>query len=153
VDYGPFIKSQFAPTQLTSRPCMVQIWSRYPPESGGNETFVVHRVDWVSSSGADRALSLPPPLPRARSLSLPLSRFLSLSLSLSLSADRWHLGSPGRDLIEESKHHLWDYFQGVPYSNLGLIGVYNYFTCANHRRGLGLEVFSSKHTWILLVET
>jgi len=28
MDYGPFIKSQLASTQLTSGPCVVQIWSR-----------------------------------------------------------------------------------------------------------------------------
>jgi hypothetical protein len=39
VDYGPFIKSQLARTQLTLRPYVVQIWSRYPPESGGGRSL------------------------------------------------------------------------------------------------------------------
>ena len=32
-------------TQLTLGPRVVQIWSRNTPESGPNETFVLHRVD------------------------------------------------------------------------------------------------------------
>jgi hypothetical protein len=50
VDCGPFIKSQLALTQLILRPYVVQVWSRYPPESGGNETLVVHRVEAVNQS-------------------------------------------------------------------------------------------------------
>ena len=38
-DYEQFIKSQLAPTSPTSKPCVVQSWSRYPPKSGGNETW------------------------------------------------------------------------------------------------------------------
>ena len=34
VDYGPFIKSQRASTQLTLEPRLVQIWSRDPPTPG-----------------------------------------------------------------------------------------------------------------------
>jgi len=49
VDYGPFIKSQLASTQLTSVPYVVQTWSRYPEKCGGPETFVVHRVGWKFS--------------------------------------------------------------------------------------------------------
>jgi len=44
VDYGPFSKSQLNRPQLTFRPYAAQMWSRFPPESGGNEPFVVHRV-------------------------------------------------------------------------------------------------------------
>ena len=45
VDYEPFIKSQLTRTKSTLRPWVVQIWSRYPPESGPNKTFIVHRVN------------------------------------------------------------------------------------------------------------
>ena len=31
-------------TQLTLRPCVMQIWSRNTPESGGNEPLEVHRM-------------------------------------------------------------------------------------------------------------
>ena len=44
VDYDPSIKSQLASTHFFSGPYAVQIWSRDTPESGRNETFVVHRV-------------------------------------------------------------------------------------------------------------
>ena len=38
--YGLFIQSQPTGTQSTSRPCVLQIWSRYPPESDPYITFV-----------------------------------------------------------------------------------------------------------------
>jgi len=44
VDYDPFIESQLASTQLTLGPYAVHVWSRNTPESGPNETCVVHRV-------------------------------------------------------------------------------------------------------------
>ena len=37
MDYGPFFKSQHTRTELTLKPYTVQVWSRYPPESGGGE--------------------------------------------------------------------------------------------------------------------
>ena len=41
VDYAPFITSQLAFARSTSGP----IWSRTPPESGGDEALKGHRVD------------------------------------------------------------------------------------------------------------
>ena len=59
VDYAPFIKSQLARTHSTLRPCVVHIWSRTTPESGVNETLVVHRVaparDEVEGVGGEEA--------------------------------------------------------------------------------------------------
>ena len=39
-----FNQRQLARTQFTLKPHAVRIWSRYSQKSGGNETFVVHRV-------------------------------------------------------------------------------------------------------------
>jgi len=63
VEYDPSIKSQRASTQLTSVPCVVQIWSRggqVPLIIEGNETRVRHRVDRGTSLIRN---SPPPPSP------------------------------------------------------------------------------------------
>ena len=44
VDYEPFIRCQLARTKSTLRSGAVQIWPCYPPETGGQQTLVVHRI-------------------------------------------------------------------------------------------------------------
>ena len=48
VDYSPLIKSLLVPTQSTFRPRVVQIWPRNTPESGRNETGVLHRMHRIN---------------------------------------------------------------------------------------------------------
>ena len=55
VVYGRFLKIQIALRQCTLRPYLVSIWSRYPPESGENETFVAHRVGLRTCRAGDIA--------------------------------------------------------------------------------------------------
>ena len=45
VEYDPFHQKSTCLAQLTLGPYVVQIWSRNTPESGVNETHVLHRVD------------------------------------------------------------------------------------------------------------
>ena len=44
-EYDTFIKSQLASHNQFSGLDVVQIWSRNTPESGPNETFVLHRAE------------------------------------------------------------------------------------------------------------
>ena len=64
----PFHQKSTCLTQLTLGPCVVQIWSHITPESGPNETLVLHCV------GGDT---------HTHTLSLSLTHTLSLSRSLS----------------------------------------------------------------------
>ena len=57
VDYSLFIQSQLTYSQLTLRPDVVQIRSRVAPESGANETEVVHRLVLLRSF-SDRFASI-----------------------------------------------------------------------------------------------
>ena len=46
----PFQQMPTCITRSTSGQSALQIWSRNTPESGPNETLVLHRVEWVFSS-------------------------------------------------------------------------------------------------------
>ena len=61
----PFHQKSTCLTQLTLGPYVVQIWSRNTPESGANETLVLHRV----GGWAGEANKVVPPSPFAASLS------------------------------------------------------------------------------------
>jgi len=58
----PFHQKSTCHAQLTLEPYVVQTWSRNTPESGPNETFVLHLVDGGRVAG-NKILSLPPYLP------------------------------------------------------------------------------------------
>ena len=45
MDYDPFNKGQSCLTQSTLVPYVVRVWSRYPLNLSGNETFAVRLVE------------------------------------------------------------------------------------------------------------